>query len=85
MGSYEEDCRFIEDLKRPVTHYIFIDDRPPGQQVFGALSLDHLSVDERRTIVCQYMAEGKRVVLCKNGPYKNIQPIYRAIREGRIP
>ena len=85
MGSYEDDCHFLENLKRPVTHYIFVDDRPPGQQVYGALSLDHLSSEVRRIIVCKWMAEGKRVVLCKNGPYKDIQPIYRAIREGRTP
>lgn len=85
MSSYEDDCRFIENLKRPVTHYIFIDDRPPGWQVYGALSLEHLFVGERRSIVGKWMAERKRVVACKNGPYENIQPIYRAIREGNVP
>jgi len=31
------------------------------------------------------MAEGKRVIACKNGPYNDIQPIYKAMMEGLIP
>jgi len=83
--SYKEDCEFIERLKQPVTHYIFDDTRPLRWQVYGALSLDRLTPVERRGVVHRYMAEGRRVIKCKNGPYKDIQPIYRAIKENQIP
>lgn len=65
------------------THYIVYHDCPT--YVFRALSLTGMSVEARRRGIGEYMADGKRVVACKNGPYSDIRPIYEAICEGEIP
>ena len=87
--TYKEDCEFIRRLKQPITHYIYCSRShahwPDLGGVFGALALGELTPQERMVIICKYMAEGKHVVVCKNGPYDGIQPIYRAMKEGRIP
>ena len=87
--TYEEDVEFIRQRQLPITHYIYC----PRSHfhwldlggVYGALSLQETGPEERRLIIAKYMAEGKQVVPCKHGPYKDIQPILNAVREGRTP
>lgn len=87
--SYEEDCETIRKMQLPVTHYIYCPRShahwPDLGGVFGGLSLGESSPEERRAIVGRYMAEGRQVRACRNGPYCGIQPIYAAMRAGRTP
>ena len=89
MSTYEEDCEFIRQLKLPITHYIYCPQThahwPELGGVCGALSFSETSIENRRAIIAGNIAAGRQVKACINGPYKDIQPIYRAMEEGRTP
>ncbi len=89
MNSPEEDAERIRKMHLPVTHYIYCPRShahwPDLGGVFGVLSLGETSLEKRREIIHQYMTEGRQVRACVNGPYKDIQLIYRAMKEGRQP
>jgi len=71
---------------RKATHYIMCDNPKRGVYgVIGGLCFTGLSIIGRRHSIHRYMQLGERVVKCVNGPYKDIQQIYLAVREGRAP
>jgi hypothetical protein len=87
--NHDEAAEAIRRMQLPVTHFIYCPRAhthwPDLGGVFGALSMGETSPNDRRRIIADYMKEGRRVVACRNGPYRDIQPIYTAMKDGRTP